>query len=104
MVFRLAGHEAVRRGVYECRPSRPMGSGEEVGEAGTAARAPVRIPATRPGHPARCVGPVPELMSFADDEALSEKTIKNCVSRPFSRPGMQRRSQAAAYVARMQAE
>jgi two-component system response regulator DevR len=35
---------------------------------------------------------------------LTEKTIKNYVSSLLSRPGMERRSQAAAYVARMQAE
>ncbi|GEC08121.1 DNA-binding response regulator [Streptomyces spinoverrucosus] len=35
---------------------------------------------------------------------LAEKTIKNYVSSLLSKLGMQRRSQAAAYVARMQAE
>ena len=35
---------------------------------------------------------------------LAEKTIKNYVSELLSKMGMQRRSQAAAYVARMQAE
>ncbi|MEV5882377.1 response regulator transcription factor [Streptomyces sp. NPDC052020] len=35
---------------------------------------------------------------------LAEKTIKNYVSGLLSKLGMQRRSQAAAYVARMQAE
>ncbi|WP_237773274.1 response regulator transcription factor, partial [Streptomyces luteocolor] len=35
---------------------------------------------------------------------LAEKTIKNYVSSLLSKLGMERRSQAAAYVARMQAE
>nr|WP_205615797.1 response regulator transcription factor [Streptomyces harenosi] len=35
---------------------------------------------------------------------LAEKTVKNYVSSLLSKLGMQRRSQAAAYVARMQAE
>ncbi|MBD0841141.1 MULTISPECIES: response regulator [unclassified Streptomyces] len=35
---------------------------------------------------------------------LAEKTIKNYVSNLLAKLGMQRRSQAAAYVARMQAE
>lgn len=35
---------------------------------------------------------------------LAEKTIKNYVSSLLSKLSMQRRSQAAAYVARMQAE
>jgi DNA-binding NarL/FixJ family response regulator len=35
---------------------------------------------------------------------LAEKTIKNYVSSLLSKLGMQRRSQAAAYVARKQAE
>ncbi len=35
---------------------------------------------------------------------LAEKTIKNYVSSLLSKLGMERRSQAAAYVARLQAE
>lgn len=35
---------------------------------------------------------------------LAEKTIKNYVSSLLSKLGMERRAQAAAYVARMQAE
>ncbi|MFB7758576.1 response regulator transcription factor, partial [Streptomyces sp. NPDC056121] len=35
---------------------------------------------------------------------LAEKTIKNYVSGLLSKLGMERRSQAAAYVARLQAE
>jgi DNA-binding NarL/FixJ family response regulator len=35
---------------------------------------------------------------------LAEKTIKNYVSSLLSKLGMQRHSQAAAYVARLQAE
>jgi DNA-binding NarL/FixJ family response regulator len=209
-VFLLDDHEIVRRGVYE------LLSGEDdievVGEAGTAADALVRIPATRPDvavldvrlpdgsgvevcrevrsadEAVRCL----MLTSFADDEALfdaimagasgyvlkavrgtellsavrdvaagkplldpaattrvlarlraggsggederlahltdqerrilgligegltnrqigdrlhlAEKTIKNYVSSLLAKLGMQRRSQAAAYVARMQAE
>lgn len=35
---------------------------------------------------------------------LAEKTIKNYVSSLLAKLGMERRSQAAAYVARLQAE
>ncbi|MGI5041780.1 helix-turn-helix domain-containing protein, partial [Streptomyces sp. JAC128] len=35
---------------------------------------------------------------------LAEKTIKNYVSRLLSKLGMERRAQAAAYVARLQGE
>ncbi|QSY52083.1 response regulator transcription factor [Streptomyces griseocarneus] len=209
-VFLLDDHEVVRRGVHE------MLSGEEdievVGEAGTAADALVRIPATRPDVAVLDVR-LPDgsgvevcreirsqdenikclmLTSYADDEALfdaivagasgyvlkairgnellsavrdvaagkslldpvatarvlerlrdgktsrgderlaslteqerrildligegltnrvigerlhlAEKTIKNYVSSLLSKLGMERRSQAAAYVARLQAE
>ncbi|WP_031225334.1 response regulator [Streptomyces roseochromogenus] len=209
-VFLLDDHEVVRRGVHEMLSVEP--DIEVVGEAGTAADALVRIPATRPDvavldvrlpdgsgvevcrevrsqdETVRCL----MLTSFADDEALfdaimagasgyvlkairgnellqavrdvaagkslldpvatarvlqrlrdgggartddklaqlteqerkileligegltnrqigerlhlAEKTIKNYVSSLLSKLGMQRRSQAAAYVARMQAE
>ncbi|MGW3203855.1 response regulator [Streptomyces sp. NPDC001135] len=209
-VFLLDDHEVVRRGVHELLSVEP--DIEVVGEAGTAADALVRIPATRPDvavldvrlpdgsgvavcrevrsedATVRCL----MLTSFADDEALldaivagasgfvlkairgnellqavrdvaagkslldpvatarvlerlrdgggprtddrlarltgqerkilgligegltnrqigerlhlAEKTIKNYVSGLLSKLGMQRRSQAAAYVARMQAE
>lgn len=208
-VFLLDDHEVVRRGVREMLSVEP--DIEVVGEAGTAADALVRIPATRPDvalldvrlpdgsgvevcrearsqyETVRCL----MLTSFADDEAvrrdhggclgvrpegdrgnellqgvrdvaagkslldpvatarvlerlrdgggartddklaqlteqerkildligegltnrqigerlhLAEKTIKNYVSGLLSKLGMQRRSQAAAYVARMQAE
>ncbi|WP_053661019.1 response regulator [Streptomyces sp. MMG1121] len=209
-VFLLDDHEVVRRGVHEMLSVEP--DIEVVGEAGTAADALVRIPATRPDvavldvrlpdgsgvevcreirskdDTVRCL----MLTSFADDEALfdaimagasgyvlkairgnellqavrdvaagkslldpvatarvlerlrdgggartddrlaqlteqerkildligegltnrqigerlhlAEKTIKNYVSSLLSKLGMQRRSQAAAYVARMQAE
>ncbi|MFK0171085.1 response regulator [Streptomyces sp. NPDC090306] len=209
-VFLLDDHEVVRRGVYEMLSAED--DIEVVGEAGTAAEALVRIPATRPDvavldvrlpdgsgvevcrevrshdDSVRCL----MLTSFADDEALfdaimagasgyvlkairggellsavrdvaagrslldpeatarvlerlrgdgtgkdddalshltdqerrildligegltnraigermhlAEKTIKNYVSGLLAKLGMQRRSQAAAYVARMQAE
>ncbi|OLZ63641.1 DNA-binding response regulator [Streptomyces sp. IMTB 2501] len=209
-VFLLDDHEVVRRGVHEMLSVEP--DIEVVGEAGTAADALVRIPATRPDvavldvrlpdgsgvevcrevrskdETVRCL----MLTSFADDEALfdaimagasgyvlkairgdellravrdvavgkplldpvatarvlerlrdgggartdgklaqlteqerkilgligegltnrqigerlhlAEKTIKNYVSSLLSKLGMQRRSQAAAYVARVQAE
>ncbi|MDH6214983.1 response regulator transcription factor [Streptomyces pseudovenezuelae] len=209
-VFLLDDHEVVRRGVHELLSVED--DIEVVGEAGTAADALVRIPATRPDvavldvrlpdgsgvevcreirsqdESVRCL----MLTSFADDEALfdaimagasgyvlkairgaelltavrdvaagrslldpvatarvlerlrdggtargderlarltvqerrildligegltnrqigeqlhlAEKTIKNYVSSLLSKLGMQRRSQAAAYVARMQAE
>ncbi|MFG3656573.1 response regulator [Streptomyces sp. NPDC047706] len=209
-VFLLDDHEVVRRGVHELLSVE--GDIEVVGEAGTAADALVRIPATRPdvavldvrlpdgsgvevcreirarGDTVRCL----MLTSFADDEALfdaivagasayvlkavrggellsavrdvaagrslldpvatarvlerlrdggsgteddarlarltgqerrildligegltnrqigaelhlAEKTIKNYVSGLLAKLGMRRRSQAAAYVARMQA-
>ncbi|MEV5873759.1 response regulator transcription factor [Streptomyces sp. NPDC052101] len=208
-VFLLDDHEVVRRGVHEMLSVEP--DIEVVGEAGTAADALVRIPATRPDvavldvrlpdgsgvevcrevrsrdETVRCL----MLTSFADDEALfdaimagasgyvlkairgnellqavrdvaagkslldpvatarvlerlrdgggartddklarlteqerrildligegltnrqigerlhlAEKTIKNYVSGLLSKLGMQRRSQAAAYVARTQA-
>ncbi|WP_369390661.1 response regulator [Streptomyces sp. CG1] len=209
-VFLLDDHEVVRRGVHEMLSVEP--DIEVVGEAGTAADALVRIPATRPDvavldvrlpdgsgvEVCREVRSKDEtvqclmLTSFADDEALfdaimagasgyvlkairgnellqavrdvaagkslldpvatarvlerlrdgggartddrlarlteqerkileligegltnrqigerlhlAEKTIKNYVSSLLSKLGMQRRSQAAAYVARMQAE
>ncbi len=41
---------------------------------------------------------------IGEELRLAEKTIKNYVSSLLSKLGMQRRSQAAAYVARMQAE
>jgi DNA-binding NarL/FixJ family response regulator len=209
-VFLLDDHEVVRRGVHELLSVED--DIEVVGEAGTAADALVRIPATRPDvavldvrlpdgsgvevcreirsqdESVRCL----MLTSFADDEALfdaimagasgyvlkairgtelltavrdvaagrslldpvatarvlerlrdggtargderlanltvqerrildligegltnrqigeqlhlAEKTIKNYVSSLLSKLGMQRRSQAAAYVARLQAE
>ncbi|WP_225824315.1 response regulator [Streptomyces naphthomycinicus] len=209
-VFLLDDHEIVRRGVHEMLSVEPYI--EVVGEAGTAAEALARIPATRPDvavldvrlpdgsgvevcreirsgdRSVRCL----MLTSFADDEALfdaimagasgyvlkairgnellqavrdvaagkslldpvatarvlkrlhdgggaradeklarlteqerrileligegltnrqigerlhlAEKTIKNYVSGLLAKLGMQRRSQAAAYVARMQAE
>lgn len=209
-VFLLDDHEVVRRGVHEMLSVEP--DIEVVGEAGTAADALVRIPATRPDvavldvrlpdgsgvevcreirardETVRCL----MLTSFADDEALfdaimagasgyvlkairgnellqavrdvaagrslldpvatarvlerlrdggaahrddrlarlteqerkileligegltnrqigerlhlAEKTIKNYVSSLLSKLGMQRRAQAAAYVARMQME
>ncbi|MBB5928810.1 response regulator [Streptomyces echinatus] len=208
-VFLLDDHEVVRRGVHEMLSVEP--DIEVVGEAGTAADALVRIPATRPDvavldvrlpdgsgvevcreirssdRSVRCL----MLTSFADDEALfdaimagasgyvlkairgnellqavrdvaagkslldpvatarvlerlrgggahtderlarlteqehrileligegltnrqigerlhlAEKTIKNYVSGLLAKLGMQRRSQAAAYVARIQAE
>ncbi|WP_431047633.1 response regulator [Streptomyces sp. P1-3] len=208
-VFLLDDHEVVRRGVHDLLSAEP--GIEVVGEAGTAADALVRIPATRPDVAVldvrlpdgsgvevcrevrsadasiRCL----MLTSFADDEALfdaimagasgyvlkairggellaavrdvaagkslldpvatarvlerlregagprtddrlanlteqerrildligegltnraigerlhlAEKTIKNYVSSLLSKLGMQRRSQAAAYVARLQA-
>ncbi|KOU06299.1 LuxR family transcriptional regulator [Streptomyces sp. MMG1522] len=206
----LDDHEVVRRGVHELLASEP--DIEVVGEAGTAADALVRIPATRPDvavldvrlpdgsgvEVCREVRSQDEnikclmLTSFADDEALfdaimagasgyvlkairggellnavrdvaagkslldpvatarvlqrlrdggsgkgddklaglteqerkildligegltnrvigerlhlAEKTIKNYVSSLLSKLGMERRSQAAAYVARLQAE
>ncbi|MFD7422915.1 response regulator [Streptomyces californicus] len=209
-VFLLDDHEVVRRGVHELLASEP--DVEVVGEAGTAADALVRIPATRPDvavldvrlpdgsgvEVCREVRSQDEnikclmLTSFADDEALfdaimagasgyvlkairggellnavrdvaagkslldpvatarvlqrlrdggsgkgddklaglteqerkildligegltnrvigerlhlAEKTIKNYVSSLLSKLGMERRSQAAAYVARLQAE
>ncbi|MYW80790.1 two component transcriptional regulator, LuxR family [Streptomyces sp. LaPpAH-199] len=209
-VFLLDDHEVVRRGVHELLASEP--DIEVVGEAGTAADALVRIPATRPDvavldvrlpdgsgvEVCREVRSQDEnikclmLTSFADDEALfdaimagasgyvlkairggellnavrdvaagkslldpvatarvlqrlrdggsgtgddklaglteqerkildligegltnrvigerlhlAEKTIKNYVSSLLSKLGMERRSQAAAYVARLQAE
>ncbi|MCS0601779.1 response regulator transcription factor [Streptomyces sp. LP11] len=209
-VFLLDDHEVVRRGVHEMLSVEP--DIEVVGEAGTAAEALARIPATRPDvavldvrlpdgsgvevcreirsrdDTVRCL----MLTSFADDEALfdaimagasgyvlkairgdellravrdvaagkslldpvatarvlerlrdgggarpderlsrltaqerrileligegltnrqigerlylAEKTVKNYVSGLLSKLGMQRRSQAAAFVARMQAE
>ncbi|MFF0012739.1 response regulator [Streptomyces sp. NPDC005374] len=208
-VFLVDDHEVVRRGVHELLSVE--GDIEVVGEAGTAADALVRIPATRPDvvvldvrlpdgsgvevcreirsrdDSVKCL----MLTSFADDEALfdaimagasgyalkairgaellaavrgvaagrslldpvatarvlerlrdggakqddrlahltdrerrildlvgegltnrqigerlhlAEKTIKNYVSSLLSKLGMQRRSQAAAYVARMQVE
>jgi DNA-binding NarL/FixJ family response regulator len=210
-VFLLDDHEVVRRGVHELLAGED--GIEVVGEAGTAAEALARIPATRPDvavldvrlpdgsgvevcreirshdESVRCL----MLTSFADDEALfdaimagasgyvlkdirggellaavrdvaagrslldpvatarvlqrlrdgaagpgpderlarlteqerrildligegltnraigerlhlAEKTIKNYVSSLLSKLGMQRRSQAAAYVARMQAQ
>ncbi|QPP07753.1 response regulator transcription factor [Streptomyces bathyalis] len=42
--------------------------------------------------------------AIGDELNLAEKTIKNYVSQLLSKLGMRRRSQAAAYVARMQAE
>ncbi|WP_228993747.1 response regulator transcription factor [Streptomyces sp. DH8] len=209
-VFLLDDHEVVRRGVHELLASEP--DIEVVGEAGTAAEALVRIPATRPDvavldvrlpdgsgvEVCREVRSQDEdiaclmLTSYADDEALfdaimagasgyvlkairgeellnavrdvaagkslldpvatgrvlerlrnggsgrgddklaalteqerkildligegltnrvigerlhlAEKTIKNYVSSLLSKLGMERRSQAAAYVARLQAE
>ncbi len=209
-VFLLDDHEVVRRGVHELLASEP--DIEVVGEAGTAADALVRIPATRPDvavldvrlpdgsgvEVCREVRSQDEnikclmLTSYADDEALfdaimagasgyvlkairgnellnavrdvaagkslldpvatarvlerlrdggngrgddklaglteqerkildligegltnrvigerlhlAEKTIKNYVSSLLSKLGMERRSQAAAYVARLQAE
>ncbi|GGU28148.1 response regulator [Streptomyces lavendofoliae] len=209
-VFLLDDHEVVRRGVHEMLSVE--GDIEVVGEAGTAADALVRIPATRPDvaildvrlpdgsgvEVCREVRALDEsikclmLTSFADDEALfdaimagasgyvlkairgselltavrdvaagrslldpvatarvlerlrdgtgpkgddrlaaltdqerrildligegltnraigerlhlAEKTIKNYVSSLLSKLGMERRSQAAAYVARLQAE
>ncbi|MFE9256413.1 response regulator [Streptomyces sp. NPDC006879] len=209
-VFLLDDHEVVRRGVYELLSSES--DIEVVGEAGTAADALVRIPATRPDvavldvrlpdgsgvEVCREVRSQDEsikclmLTSFADDEALfdaimagasgyvlkairgnellnavrevaagkslldpvatgrvlqrlrdgkggrgdaklanlteqerrildligegltnraigerlhlAEKTIKNYVSSLLAKLGMERRSQAAAYVARLQAE
>ncbi|WP_343069587.1 response regulator transcription factor [Streptomyces olivoverticillatus] len=209
-VFLLDDHEVVRRGVHELLAQEP--DIEVVGEAGTAADALVRIPATRPDVAVLDVR-LPDgsgvevcreirsqdenikclmLTSYADDEALfdaivagaagyvlkairgnellsavrhvaagkslldpvatarvlerlrdgkgtrgddrlasltdqerrildligegmtnraigerlhlAEKTIKNYVSSLLSKLGMERRSQAAAYVARMQAE
>lgn len=208
-VFLLDDHEIVRRGVYELLTAE--GDIEVVGEAGTAADALVRIPATRPdvavldvrlpdgsgvevcreirsrNEDIKCL----MLTSYADDEALfeaimagasgyalkgirgaelltavrevaagkslldpaatarvlerlrdgegtrngklaslsdqerrildligegltnraigerlhlAEKTIKNYVSSLLAKLGMERRSQAAAYVARLQAE
>jgi two-component system response regulator DevR len=35
---------------------------------------------------------------------LAEKTVKNYVSALFAKLGMERRTQAAAYVARLQAD
>ncbi len=209
-VFLLDDHEVVRRGVHELLASEP--DIEVVGEAGTAADALARIPATRPDvavldvrlpdgsgvEVCREVRSQDEnikclmLTSYADDEALfdaimagasgyvlkairgnellnavrdvaagkslldpvatarvlerlrdggngkgddklaglteqerkildligegltnrvigerlhlAEKTIKNYVSSLLSKLGMERRSQAAAYVARLQAE
>ncbi|MFZ3558596.1 MULTISPECIES: response regulator [unclassified Streptomyces] len=208
-VFLLDDHEVVRRGVHELLSVED--DIEVVGEAGTAADALVRIPATRPDvavldvrlpdgsgvEVCREIRSMDEsvkclmLTSFADDEALfdaimagasgyvlkairgnelltavrdvasgkslldpvatarvlerlrdggrkaddklsgltdqerrildligegltnrvigerlhlAEKTIKNYVSSLLSKLGMERRSQAAAYVARMQAE
>ncbi|MFD7294288.1 response regulator [Streptomyces sp. NPDC059897] len=208
-VFLLDDHEVVRRGVHELLSVED--DIEVVGEAGTAADALVRIPATRPDvavldvrlpdgsgvEVCREIRSLDEsvkclmLTSFADDEALfdaimagasgyvlkairgnelltavrdvasgkslldpvatarvlerlrdggrkdddklsgltdqerkildligegltnrvigerlhlAEKTIKNYVSSLLSKLGMERRSQAAAYVARMQAE
>ncbi len=208
-VFLLDDHEVVRRGVHEMLAGEP--DIEVIGEAGTAADALVRIPATRPDVAVLDVR-LPDgsgvevcreirsqndeinclmLTSFADDEALfdaimagaagyvlkairgnellaavrdvaagkslldpvataqvlerlrgggtksddklasltdqerrildligegltnraigerlhlAEKTIKNYVSSLLSKLGMERRSQAAAYVARRQAE
>ncbi|MEV0207991.1 response regulator transcription factor [Streptomyces sp. NPDC050788] len=209
-VFLLDDHEVVRRGVHELLSAE--GDIEVVGEAGTAAEALARIPATRPDVAVLDVR-LPDgsgvevcrdirsrdervtclmLTSYADDEALfdaimagasgyvlkairgaellaavrdvaagkslldpvatarvlqrlrdggrdrgddrleglteqerrildligegltnraigerlhlAEKTIKNYVSALLSKLGMERRSQAAAYVARMQAE
>jgi DNA-binding NarL/FixJ family response regulator len=209
-VFLLDDHEVVRRGVHELLSAE--GDIEVVGEAGTAAEALARIPATRPNVAVLDVR-LPDgsgvevcrdirsrdervkclmLTSYADDEALfdaimagasgyvlkairgaellaavrdvaagkslldpvatarvlqrlrdggrdrgddrleglteqerrildligegltnraigerlhlAEKTIKNYVSALLSNLGMERRSQAAAYVARMQAE
>ncbi|MEU1401680.1 response regulator transcription factor [Streptomyces sp. NPDC005728] len=209
-VFLLDDHEVVRRGVHEMLSVEP--DIEVVGEAGTAADALVRIPATRPAVAVLDVR-LPDgsgvevcreirsrdetveclmLTSFADDEALfdailagasgyvlkairgnellqavrdvaagrslldpvataralerlrygggartddrparltgqehkilevigegltnrqiderlhlAEKTIKNYVSGPLAELGMRRRSQAAAHVARIQAE
>ncbi|MEU3352040.1 response regulator transcription factor [Streptomyces sp. NPDC037389] len=209
-VFLLDDHEVVRRGVHEMLAGEP--DIEVVGEAGTAADALVRIPATRPDVAVLDVR-LPDgsgvevcreirsqdenikclmLTSYADDEALfdaimagaagyvlkairgnellsavrdvaagkslldpvatarvlerlrdgrnsrgddrlasltdqerrildligegltnrsigerlhlAEKTIKNYVSSLLSKLGMERRSQAAAYVARLQAE
>lgn len=210
LVFLLDDHEVVRRGVHELLSAE--GDIEVVGEAGTAAEALARIPATRPDVAVLDVR-LPDgsgvevcrdirsrdervtclmLTSYADDEALfdaimagasgyvlkairgaellaavrdvaagkslldpvatarvlqrlrdggrdrgddrleglteqerrildligegltnraigerlhlAEKTIKNYVSALLSKLGMERRSQAAAYVARMQAE
>jgi two-component system, NarL family, response regulator DevR len=87
-VFLLDDHEVVRRGVHEMLSVEP--DIEVVGEAGTAADALVRIPATRPDvavldvrlpdgsgvEVCREVGSGDEsvrclmLTSFADDEAL----------------------------------
>ena len=41
---------------------------------------------------------------IADEMFLAEKTVKNYVSNLLSKMGMSRRSEAAAYVARIEAE
>ena len=81
-VFLLDDHEVVRRGVLELFEAEPDIT--VVGEAGTAQSALARIPALRP-----------------DVAVLAEKTVKNYISVLFAKLGMERRTQAAAYAARL---
>jgi two-component system, NarL family, response regulator DevR len=116
-VFLLDDHEIVRRGVREVLEAEPDIT--VVGEAGTAESALARIPALRPDVAVLDVrlpdgngvavcreirSAMPQvaclmLTSFGDDDALFDAIMAGAAL--FTKLGMERRTQAAAYAARI---
>lgn len=109
-VFLLDDHEVVRRGVRDLLEAEP--DIRVVGEAGTASSALARIPALHPDVavldvrlPERrileLIGEGLTNRQIGEHLFLAEKTVKNYVSALLAKLGMERRTQAAAYAARL---
>jgi DNA-binding NarL/FixJ family response regulator len=119
-VFLLDDHEVVRRGVGDLLEAEP--DIRVVGEAGTASSALARIPALRPdvavldvrlpdGDGVTVCPQERRILELIGDGLtnreigermfLAEKSVKNYVSALFGKLGMERRTQAAAYAARV---